>query len=104
MFVDHFLKTKKEQKNLNNQNIENDLAKDIQVFVIIWFMKILKTWIEKQLLIKYLILLIIQILMANNVDLHHWLSFFFEKKSSDLKRRNTNCLTKALHKPVIRKF
>ena len=47
VFVDHFLETKKEHKNLNNQNIQNDLAKDIQVFVIRWFMKILKTWIEK---------------------------------------------------------
>ena len=77
--MDHFLETKKEHKNLNNQNIQNDLAKDIQVFVIRWFMKILKTWIEKQLLIKYVILLIIQILMANNVDLHHWLSNFLKE-------------------------
>ena len=50
-----FPKTKKEQKNLNKQEIQNIFIKTNQiklVFNTTWLMEILKIYLEKQFLIK----------------------------------------------------
>ena len=70
-----FTKTRKEYKNVKKQRIHDIFIKTNMA----WFMKILKIYLEEQLLMKYyliklLTLLKIQNIIDINVDLLQWIS------------------------------